>query len=435
LRRRSDLFHEQHQILSALKKNPQQAIFLKPGGGKTAATLTHLVDVNAFPALVVAPIKVVEEVWEQEAREWAYLNHLQFVRLRGSVRAREERLATEGGHIYLINYELLPWLVEALGGTLADRFQAVVFDELSMMKNPGSKRFRAVRNRLDGIPTRIGLTGTPTGNSLLNLWSEMWCVADDKPLGKSFTAFKVRYFMPVDRDQFVWRPRFEAQQQIMRCIKPWATSVKVKRKPEEVRYVTRTVTLPPRALTVYRSLEERLMAEVEGNMVLVRSEMALAGKIRQVCSGALYTDLLGDWEALHTAKLDAIGDLIEELEGSPLLVFYEFQHELTRLQERFNAQPIDVENWNRGRIQVMAVHPQQCGHGINLQHGGSDIAWMTLPWSWELWTQANARLARPGQRNPVTVHSIACADTIDGRVARSLQGHGQTETEVMRALA
>lgn len=440
LRARTDMFVHQEKAIDQIQKRPNLLLFLKPGGGKTAATLTA----GPFPMMIVAPVRVCETVWAQEAAEWEHLSHLRFSLLRGTPKVRLSRLE-EQADVYLINYDLLSWLMgltpqqrgrlDGEDGPLSG-LKALVFDEVSMMKAPGTKRFRAIRRHLANVPRRLGLTGTPTGNSLMNLFGEAFAVASDAPFGNSFTTFKHTYFYTVDPQGFIWRPKHGSKKKILDLIKPWTSYIRIPPAAQVLENPIR-VPLPAKARKAINELTVRAATEIEGHNIFAMNDLALKGKLRQLCSGAIYSDLNGAWDVLHDAKLDALADLVEELEGAPLLVFYEFQHELIRIKLRIDGvQELSSESiklWNKGKVPVLALHPQSGAHGLNLQHGGSDIAWFTLPWSWELWKQGIGRLARPGQRERVTVHTLLAAGTIDEDVRAALTQHGQVETETLTA--
>ena len=440
LRARTDIFPHQEKAIDQIRKRPNLLLFLKPGGGKTASTLTA----GPFPMLIVAPIRVCETVWAQEAAEWEHLHRLQFSLIRGTPCMRLKRLKQKSD-VYLINYDLLSWLMglsseergylDGEDGPLSG-LKMLVFDEVSMMKSPGSKRFRAIRRHLANVPRRLGLTGTPTGNSLMNLFGEAFAVASDKPFGGSYTRFKQSYFFTVDPQGFIWRPKHDAKQRILARLKHWAAYIRIPPAAQVMENQIH-VPLPPKARKAINELTVRLTTEIGGRDILAMNDLALAGKLRQLCSGAVYTDLDGDWEELHEAKINALVDLVEELEGAPLLVFYEFQHELERIMDRIDGVRVlsneSIALWNEGRVPVLALHPQSGAHGLNLQHGGCDMVWTTIPWSWELWTQGIGRLARPGQRERVTVHTLVAGGTIDERVRAALTQHGLTETETLTA--
>ena len=426
----------QHQLnaVNEILNRRRMLLFLKPGGGKTASTLTGIDTLRAFPALVVAPIRVCETVWAQEAQEWVHLTHLTFSLVRGTPQKRLKKLS-EPAQIYLINYELLPWLMDILDGRL-DTYRAVVFDEVSMMKSPGAKRFRAVRNALKDVPVRIGLTGTPTGNSLLNLFGETWTVASEEAFGGSYVRFKQEYFVPVDRDQFIWRPKHDSEERILKRINPWAVHLHVPRT--SIPQITPiSVTLPSKARKIYSDLSIKLTAQLNGKDIFAMGELALSGKVRQVCSGAVYLED-GSWEKVHDAKIDALSDLMEELEGAPLLIVYEYRHELERIQAKI-PDVVALSNdamklWNTGKLKAMALHPKSGGHGLNLQHGGSNICFFTTPWSLELWTQTIGRLDRPGQSGQVSVYPLVARGTIDEDVAKALTCHAAVETRTLDAV-
>lgn len=428
LLKRSDLFGHQFDAAREILSRRQLLLILRPGGGKTAATLTALADTQPWPALIVAPIRVCETVWAQEADQWAHLRGLVFERLRGSPAQRIAALKRPA-HIYLINYELLPWLAKQVDlGT----FGAIIWDEVSMLKSPGSVRFRAIRQALKKAPKdqiRIGLTGTPQGNSMLNLWGEAFVCDAGRALGRSYVAWRARHFHTVDKDNFVWVPNPGADREIRGAVKRSAAYIEPARNPSKgYREVNLNFELPRAARLIYEKLRVDLVAQLaSGKDVLSLGKLPLSGKLRQILSGAIYTDPAGEvWEDVHGARLEALRDLVEELEGSPLLVAYQFQHERERIAAAFPGtrdvtQKGAIERWNRGEVPLMTLHPLSGGHGLNLQHGGSDLCFFSLPWSLEQYRQTIGRLDRPGQAREVMVHRIVAVRTLDDQLATALQ--------------
>ena len=403
------MFSYQVEAVDRIKRQPQLALFLKPGLGKTAITLTALWDMGVQRTLIVAPASVVaRNVWGKEAKAWGHLSELTTVPLVGSPRDRE-RLLAGSATCDVISYENLPWLLGTID--IEARYGAIVFDELSRLKHPGTSRYRKLRSGSMDIPIRIGLTGSPVGNHLLDIWAEMFMVAGDKPLGRTYTGFRRQYFCPTGYDPRFsnWdlkHPSYEAE--IHERVKPYAFSLDpalAADKLPPVRASTVRVSLPASALEIESDLGAKCVAQLaSGASLEVMGASAAAGKLRQIASGAVY---IGDgshtWEHVHGAKVDALVDLVEEQQGEPMLVFYHYQHELSRLLKalptaRAASAPGVLDAWDRGEIEVMLAHPQSVGHGLNLQSSGSTVVWFALPYSHELYEQGIGRLARPGQK-------------------------------------
>jgi len=451
LLKRSEMFAHQSEAAALIKKIRQLLLILRPGGGKTAATLTAMADLQPWPALIVAPIRVCENVWEQEAATWTHLKGLKFELLRGTP---DQRLAAldRPAHIYLINYEMLAWLVRDAGVDLGG-FGAIVWDEVSMLKSPGSVRFKAVRKALEKTPAdqiRVGLTGTPTGNSLLNLWGEAFVCDTGRSLGKSYVSWRARHFHTVDRDGFVWRPNHGADREIRGALKrsaafiePVKILLKGYRALKGYREVSIRFDLPRPARKAYEELRVQLVTQLEsGKDILSLGKLPLSGKLRQILSGAIYVDAAGlVWEEIHTARLDALRDLVEELEGAPLLVAYGFRHEQERIARAFPGMVRDlsekgaIDAWNRGDVPLLTLHPLSGGHGLNLQHGGADLCCFSLPWSSEQYQQTIGRLDRPGQRREVMVHRLEAKGSLDREIANALAARATVERKLSHGLS
>lgn len=422
-----------------------RAIFLEVGDGKTVVAETALVDTGAWPALVVAPAQVVAtNVWGEEAAQWEHLQHLTVAPIAGSVQRRLRQVFREPPHIETVSYENLLWLTETID--IEKRYTSIVFDELDKMKTPGTKRFRRMRRKVPLLPVRLGLTGSPVGNHLLDLWGEMFMCALDKPLGPRFVDYRDKYFEALDYYQRVWKLKdpVAALPDIRQRISPY-----VYRRPKgtpspspPVRLNPIKVEMPKAVAELSEKLVKELWAKLPSGVELEAIESsALAIKVRQLAGGAVYTDKEGTWEAVHDEKLKALDNLLDELQGEPALIYYWYQHEGTRIHRRLAGRkyaslasnPDALHAWNRGELEALILHPQSSGRGLNLQRGGHHVIWFSLPWSWLMFMQGNGRVARPGQLAPwVTAHELLCGPA-DARVAAVLQVKAAVEHEILHA--
>jgi superfamily II DNA or RNA helicase len=443
MRRMSDLFPHQRAMVQALLDHPHHALLVQPGYGKTAAVLTALQELGAWPALVVGPQRVSKRVWPEEAAQWEHLRDLQVVSIHGTPGQRVKRLGWDN-HVECISYENYVWLTDTVD--VDSRYKAIVFDELSKLKSPGSKRFRRLRARGMKVPIRIGLTGTPIGNHTLDLWAEMFAVAGEKPLGPTYSGFRERYFHAVDYYQRDWQlARPEFAREINLRVKPWCFTVSTNQpavKMPKLHLNRISVDYPENVQKLGEKLERELFMKLDSGLeVEALSASTVAGKLQQLASGAVYLEPdKPAWEEVHAEKVDALEDLVDELQGEPLLVFHWFKHEVERIRKRLGKRLVtidekgSIERWNRREVEVLLAHPASAGHGLNLQHGGHNVAWFTLPWSHELWTQANGRLVRPGQRSPlVTSHVLLCGE-VDRRVLEALAGKAKVEQDLFSTL-
>lgn len=428
------------------------AALLRPGLGKTTIAQSALVRLNSFPALVVAPAQVVESgVWSQEALAWEHTRHLVISELSMSAEGRELELML-GADITVVSYELLRWLTARISQKRKvrnNRYKAIVYDELQKMKHPGTRRFMRMRHWAQDIEVRFGLTGSPMGNHWLDLFGEMFILAGEKPLGPTLEQYQQTYFNQVFRAGAkypVWELRSDGSaEEIRQRIRPYAFSVTKKLAASELpEVVSKEMRLNvPHSCRV---MEEKLRAELEvelrsGKTLVALNGSKLAAAIRQFASGAVYTnEERTEWEELHTAKVEAIEDLVDELQGEPLLVFTWFRHAAERLRlkfkgaEHFVAAPEQVERWNQKRIPLMTMNPQS-GLGQNLQRGSSSVCWMDLPFSRELFDQGNGRVARLGQPDPYVSATVLLAGAIDRRIWSALQRKGEDEASVIEAVA
>lgn len=438
--------HEyQRYAIQRIVEQPACGLFLDMGLGKTVITLTAIVELmhdrfEVGKVLVIAPKKVAEETWATEAQKWEHTRHLRIAKVLGS--ALQRRAALESAaDVYVINRENVEWLVEHYGRKWP--FDMVVIDELSSFKSNTARRFRALRRVRPLIKRIVGLTGTPTPNGLIDLWPQIYLLDQGERLGKTITGYRDRYFKPGRRDGHIvydWIPKPEAPERIYEKLADLCVSMRAQdwlQLPERVD-VEVTVRLAPEAWEVYRQLERDLLLPLEGEVITADTAGVLTNKLLQLANGAVYDQRRGVHE-IHDAKLEAMEELVEQANGKPLLVFYAYQHDLTRLRARFpQAQTMDepgiVERWNRRNVPILLAHPASAGHGLNLQAGGNHIVWFGLTWSLELYQQANARLHRQGQTERVIVHHLVAKGTVDEDVMKRLTGKATTQADLIEAL-
>ena len=452
----TDLRTPQKQAIKFLRDHSSALIFADPGAGKTTVVLHALKLIKPRRTLVLATKRICQHVWEQEATNWMGTKHLTFTQLAGhkKVSTRINRMHDETD-IHLLNYELFPWLItdylRAQRKTLSDWYDAIVFDEVSYMKNAGSKRFKASRNQVQDIPIRIGMTGTPVGNSLLNIWGQVYITCGEDPLGRSYSVFQKQYFES-DYMGWNWTPKEDTRSHINKRIKPYCYRIPVDpyRATNPINYIPLTYDIPKKLRKDYEQLRDELYLEVEttGGVVEVGGQGAVVkNKLRQMESGALYLNPEDEeqikhkpWVKLHDEKLILMEELVESLQGKPLLVFYEFRHELKRIQERFK-QAVSIkehgaiDRWNNNEIEILLAHPKSAGHGLNLHLGGAyHVLGFTLPWSLELWKQALlGRLNRTGQKHQVQLYYFTGPE-VETQVFHSLKANRKIEDDLVNKI-
>lgn len=429
------------------------AALLRPGLGKTIVALTALQRLGARRTLIAAPAQVVESgVWSQEAAAWAHTAHLRVVEMSGPPKARELDLIL-GGDITVVSYDLLGWLTDRVKAKKYVRnnyWDAIIYDELSKMKHPGTKRFKRMRAWAAETPVRIGLTGSPLGNSWADIWGEMFITAGEAALGSTQEKFLDTYFKQVFRPGSKY-PAWEIRQdgsadEIKRRIKPYAFSISKKLSQSqlpEVVFAPLKLKMPPSCKAMEEKLKEELEVELRsGTTLYALSQSKLGQLIRQFASGAVYTnEERTEWEEVHDVKLRALRDRVDELQGAPVLVFAWFRHSKERIIRDFKGFEVfkgttdQVARWNRKEIPGLVANPQGSGMGLNLQYGGSDIFWFDPEWSREKLDQGNGREARLGQPEPYVTSSVALVGELDSRIWRRLQEKGAEEEGLLESVA
>ena len=429
--------------LSSSIKSPPSFLIWALAEGKTVTTLTAIRDLmyDTFEVkrvLVVAPLRVARDTWPEEIRKWDHLKDLTCSVVVGSVTERWRALQKKAD-IYIVNRENLAWLYE---NSRLD-FDMVVLDELSSFKNHQSKRFRAMKALRPKVKRIVGLTGTPSGNGLMDLWAEFRILDMGERLGRYISQYRNLYFQPDKRNGMVvysYKPLPGAEEAIYHQIADITVSMKATDYLEmpELVSVVKEVSLSEKEKKRYGELKKSLVLELPGGEVTVANAASLTLKLSQMANGAIYTDGK-DVAAIHDRKLDALEDLVESANGKSVLVAYWFKHDKDRIRERMEArelkEPQDFTDWNAGKIPVALIHPASAGHGLNLQQGGSILIWFGLTWSLELYQQTNARLWRQGQADKtVIIQHIVARDTIDERILNVLEHKDGTQAALIEAV-
>lgn len=440
---RKNLHGYQERMIEFWKAQKRAALFVFMGAGKSATTLTAVTDLldgfSVDKVLIIAPLRVANSVWKQECEQWEHLKHLKVSVCTGSERNRLAALQTSAD-IYTINRENVKWLVDHYGKKWP--FDCVIIDESSSFKNASSQRFKALKKVAPLTNYMLLLTGTPSPNSLLELWPQLYLIDFGERLGRTMTGFKQRFFES-DYMGYNWTIKEGSQDKIHKLIEDKCLSMTAGdylELPERIDIVEK-LTLPTKVKRQYDDFEKEMFIEFEASEgVEALNAAALANKLLQFANGCVYVDDLKNYQEIHKVKLDALAELIEANESENILVAYNYKSDLERLVKRFpDAQLLDkeqatIDNWNAGNTKLLLAHPASAGHGLNIQRGGSLIVWFGLNWSLELYQQFNARLHRQGQQKPVRIVHLVCEDTIDERVLQVLSDKDATQNKLIQAL-
>lgn len=446
----------EHQIraMNFLRQHDRGALWLDMGLGKSSITLTVLneylyKDFRLDKVLVIAPKRVAEDTWTREADKWDHLHHLRISKMLGTAKQREKAYQADAD-IYIINRENVVDLVEKHGKDW--KFDAVVIDESSSFKATKAKRWRLLKRVAPLCKVVWELTGTPGG--LLDLWAQIYLMDGGERLGKTLTAYRDKYFTPGARKGHVvyeWKPKPGAQERIEAALSDICLSMKAGDwldMPARVD-VEHFVHMSSAERKIYDKLEkERVLPLLDGRLtenfddadhaILGDTAAALTNKLLQMANGAVYDDD-GNIIRIHDAKLDVLEEIVEAAGQEPVLVYYNYKHDLERIKGRFpQAQTLDtgddIRAWNDGEIPLLLCHPASVAYGLNMQEGGHIIVWFGPTWSLELYQQANARLLRQGQTDTVFIHHILTEGTLDLRVVQSLEKKDGAQEALLNAL-
>lgn len=452
-------------------------LWLQMGLGKTPITLTTIVErmrsSGVKKVLIFAPLRVIQAVWEREAKKWEHTKHLRFSIIHGSADKRLRSLFCDSD-IYLINYENMNWLAETLTHYYISQnkplpFQMVVYDEVSKLKNSTSLRmaggnrdrkgidgepvrFKRIgwRNIIPHIPITTGLTGTPASNGYLDLHGQYLAIDGGERLGKYISHFKSDYFQS-DYMGWSYTPTEVGKTRIEEKIND--ITIKMDSKDyldlPAVNIVNMIVDLPAKARKWYDEVEKDMFTQLDnGTEIEVFSRASVSNKCLQFCNGSPYLPDSSEYDVVHDVKLDALESVIEEAAGQPVLCSYSFKSDAERIMRKFKAlKPVNltatpanetgdiIKRWGDGEIKLLIGHPASMGHGVDgLQVSGSLLVWFGLNWSLELYEQMNGRIVRQGQKRTVSIIRILCRDTVDLAVADALERKVDNQDNLKAAL-
>lgn len=464
----NNLHNYQRACVQHIIEHPFCGVFLEMGLGKTVSTLTAINRLlNDYfeidSVLVIAPKRVAETVWEEEAEKWKHLKDLKFSKIIGS---EQKRLAAlkQRADVYIISRDNVAWLCALYGGGKLP-FDMLVIDELSSFKSHKALRFKALKNARPYIKRVVGLTGTPAPNGLIDLWPQMYLIDRGERLEKTISKYRDRYFKPgrsngavvynynlLDDSEYLIHKRIEDI-----CISMKADDyLTMPGRIDNFIEVPMSETLKKQYEDFEKNKVLELLNETEiveeederGNLVPVEkpkeinviNAAALSNKLLQFANGAVYDEDRSVFE-VHKLKLEALKDIVDDANGQPVLVAWTFQHDRARIKEYLKAYKPrelktskDIEEWNAGKIQVLLAHPASAGHGLNLQAGGNIIVWFGQTWSLELYQQFNARLYRQGQTRGVIINHIILKGSHDQDVIKALQNKDKSQSSLMDSI-
>ena len=448
-----NLHNYQLACVQHIINTPFCGVFLEMGLGKTVSTLTAVnalmydyCEVNSV--LIIAPKRVAESVWQEEAEKWDHLKHLTFSKIIGTQPQRLAALKAKA-NIYIISRDNVAWLCALFGGSKLP-FDMIVVDELSSFKSYKSERFKSLKAAQPYFKRFVGLTGTPAPNGLIDLWPQVYLMDRGTRLGKTITAYRNTFFRPGRTNGNIvynYDLLSGSEEQIHKRIEDICISMKAQ-DYLEMPYRTDNyikLTLPKNILDKYNEFEkekvlELLSVDEEAVEINAVNAAAMSNKLLQFANGAVYDEDRNVHE-IHDIKLEALKEIIENANGQSVLVAWTYQHDRDRILEFTKAYkprelktPQDIKDWNDGKVQVMLAHPASAGHGLNLQAGGSIIVWFGQTWSLELYQQFNARLYRQGQQHHVIIHHLIVSGTHDEDVIKALKSKDKKQNSLMDSI-
>ena len=441
----------QERAIDFVVEHPYCALFMDMGLGKSVITLTALRSLkqdylDVRKVLVIAPKSVALNTWGAECAKWGHLRDLKVSLIMGESWKRKDAIWCDAD-IYVTNRENTVWLVSQFVDLDSRRlkvawpFDCVVLDESTSFKNFQSKRWKALSLVRPFIRRMVELTGTPVPNGLMDLWPQIRLLDGGERLGKHIGQYRDTYFRPGARNGSViyeYVPRRGAREQISEKISDIVLTMQASDYLSMPDVIDGGMTLELENMTGYQLFQSNCVAELDGVTVSAVTAVSLTNKLLQYASGAVYDDE-HNWHEVDTTKLEALTELLEQTSDS-VLVYYNYKHELARIQASlpdavsFHGEPDILERWNSGQIRVLCAHPASAAFGLNMQQGGHIIVWFSPTWNLEWYQQANARLVRQGQGEPVVIYHLVCKGTMDEAVMEALSSKDDLQTTVKKYL-
>jgi len=457
----------QKTAISFLLSNPKSGLFLDPGLGKTSTSLSAIKILRNADmikgVLLVAPLRVIYSVWPQEIEKWSNFEGLSCTILHDKTKST---LWGSQKDVYLINPEALKWLhTELLLGLKAGKkcpFDTLWIDESTKFKSHESSRFGYVCDMLPLFKRRHIMTGTPSPKSLLDLWSQVYILDEGKSLQHNFHHFRNKYFQANDWDKYNWEIKDFSADQIHEAVAPLVLEMSADDyldMPDLLFNDIQTI-LPDKAFKHYKRMEKDFFLELDGLEATAEATAQASMKCHQIANGRVYEDIpegldedeLREFKKrrkpiqVHKSKLEALKDLVDELNGKPLLIAYHYKHDLEAIKSVLGDVPYIgsgvnpkqtqklVADWNDGKLPILVGHPVSMAHGLNLQSSGNDICWFSLTWSLEDYLQFNARIYRQGVKGSVRIHHIIAKGTIDEVMLSRLGERAKGQHDLRTAL-
>jgi SNF2 family DNA or RNA helicase len=448
--------HEyQREAIKFLVSKGQAGLFLDPGLGKTSIIYAafKLLRQRGYVQnmLIVAPLRPAQTTWPNEAKKWTDFNDLKVVILHGP---RKEELLCSDADVFVINPEGLDWLFKSMDGA-PGWWDMLVIDESTRFKHTNTQRFKLLKGdkygrRLARFKYRFILTGSPAPNGLMDLYGQIYILDLGATLGQFISHFRINYFYTPYKDSYVWLPRPGAADAIYERIKPLVIRMAAKdylNMPPLIEPPPIEIDLSPAVMQKYMQMEAALVAQIEDKVILAANAGVAMNKCKQIAAGGIFHEGGKEWTNLHNAKAEVVADIVEELNGKPALIAYEYQHDLERLRGVFGEDVPYIgggvsakrfkeieEAWNAGSIPVLLAQPQSVAHGLNLQGVGAAVIWHTLPVDLEVYEQFIRRIWRQGQKERVVNHRIVARGTVDEVLIAMIKRKDRSQQALLNAL-
>lgn len=416
------------------------ALFLDMGEGKTSIICMVIQALKAKKifkgAIIITTLKIVDhDVWPKEIKKYGFgLSH---IILHGK---DKDKLIKKKADIYLTNFESLPWLLENIKHLKAEM---LIIDESDKVKANNTNRFKTFKKILFKFTHRYLLSGTPNTQSYMDLFSQIYILDEGERLGRYITGFRNEYFTPVGYKGYQHVLQEDGADRINKALedivfRPEVNSVIL--NPLKVKDVI--LKLTPKLKKEYKELEREYILEVANGTITAQNGASKRGKLKQFCNGAIY-DEDRNVHAIHKLKINAAKKIVKSLKGSPIMIGYEYKHDLQALQKAFPEAPyfgndlkgkkptkkqalLIEKHFNMGLIPVLLGQISSVAHGLNLQGSSNNVMSYSLIDKYGDLLQFIARIRRSGQKKQVIHHRLIIEESVDEDVLLSNKSKDRT---------
>ena len=447
------LYEHQASSFKFLVNRNYGADFSECGTGKTISMLAvmeaKLKAKEVERVLIICPKSIMLSVWREEIDK--FLKGYSYSILTGNSEEKKEELEKLSSQIYILNFDAVRLLKDEL--IFHFQNQMIILDESTKIKNGTTQVSKACIIIGSLAKFRYIMTGTPTPNSLLEIFPQA-CFLSPEIMGHSFWKWRKEYFRPGGYQGYQWFPKSNT----LRTIEYQLREHSIRWRKDQciqlpdITYGDRLVTLSSNLIEHYNKMKKDLILDFGKGFVTAKNFLVKLIKLNEISNSMVMNDL-GEtiWFEKDLAKMKELDEILSEIisRDSKALIWSIYRSEITKLFNRYKSQykpavlmgglsPEErLKNINMFQndpeCKILIAHPRTAAHGINLSVANYSI-WMSWDHSFESYEQANYRINRIGQTKKMTVIHIIAENTIDREIISNVRRKKKINTSILQAI-